>query len=143
MTALDTSRPVLLLGGGASTLAAARSLGSVGIRVVASGPKGCRAMQSRYCSSARPVPYGMDPQVYWRELLVDAPDEELDGTLILPGCDESLEFIEANHQSLRQRHIIEEFVPDLRCAMLDKFRTLELAGILADRIPRRRNRDQG
>jgi predicted ATP-grasp superfamily ATP-dependent carboligase len=124
---LDTSRPVLLLGGGASTLAAARSLGSAGIPVIASGPVGCRAMVSRYCAGARPVPHGVNPQAFWRRLLIDRPEEALAGTLILAGCDESLEFVEANHRVLRQRHLIEEFVPELRRAMLDKLQTLELA----------------
>jgi predicted ATP-grasp superfamily ATP-dependent carboligase len=123
---LDTSRPVLLLGGGASTLAAARSLGSAGIPVYASGST-CRAMKSRYCSLARPVPHGVKSQAYWRQILIDEPDERLAGSLLMPGCDESLEFIEAHHQALRQRYVVEEFVPELRRAMLDKLQTLELA----------------
>ena len=40
MRSLDTTRPVLLLGGGASTLAAARSLGGAGIPIYASGRSG-------------------------------------------------------------------------------------------------------
>lgn len=124
---LDTSRPVLLLGGGASTLAAARSLGSAGIRVVASGSIGCRAMKSRYCAGARPVPSGVNPQLFWRQILIEEPDEELEGSLIMAGCDESLEFVASNDQALRQRYLVQESVPDLRRAMLDKMQTLELA----------------
>jgi predicted ATP-grasp superfamily ATP-dependent carboligase len=131
---LDTSRPVLLLGGGASTLAAARSLGSAGIPVFASGST-CRAMKSRYCRLARPVPRGTNSQTYWRRILIDEPDEALAGSLIMPGCDESLEFVEANHQALRQRYVIEEFVPELRRAMLDKLQTLELARAAAVPTP--------
>ena len=127
MTSLDTSRPVLLLGGGASTLAAARSLGAAGIPVIASGTDGCRAMKSRYCAGARPISVNADPQVYWRRLLIEAPDPELAGSVILVGCDESLEFVEKNHEALRQYYVIEDFVPELRHAMLDKLKTLELA----------------
>lgn len=127
MTPLDTSWPVILLGGGASTLAAARSLGAAGISIIASGQAGCRAMQSRYCRSARPVPSGADPKAFWRRMLIEERDEALEGSVILVGCDASLEFVERERQALRQRYLFEEFVPELRRAMLDKLETLKLA----------------
>lgn len=127
MTKLDTARPVLLLGGGASTLAAARSLGKAGVPVYASGRSGCRAMRSRYCRLKLKVAEGDDAHRYWRELLIDRPDPQLAGAVILVGCDESLEFVEANEAALRRRYVVEEFRPELRRAMLDKFATLTLA----------------
>jgi D-aspartate ligase len=127
MSVVDTTRPVLLLGGGASTLAAARSLGKAGIPVYASGRSGCRAMHSRHCRLALPVPDGMEAQDYWEQILISDPDPKLIGCVILVGCDESLDFVEKREAALRQRHIVEEFRPELRQAMLDKLDTLVLA----------------
>jgi D-aspartate ligase len=127
MTAPDTSRPVLLLGGGASTLAAARSLGSAGIPVYVSGRAGCRAMRSRHCRLALPVPDNMEAPQYWETILISTPDPELAGCVIMVGCDESLEFVEAHEAELRKLYVVEEFLPDLRRAMLDKLDTLTLA----------------
>lgn len=127
MSVSDTTRPVLLLGGGASTLAAARSLGKAGIPVYASGRSGCRAMHSRHCRLALPVPDGMEAQQYWEQILISEPDPKLVGCVILVGCDESLDFVEKRAEALRQRFIVEEFRPELRQAMLDKLDTLVLA----------------
>jgi D-aspartate ligase len=127
MKSLDVSRPVVLLGGGASTLAAARSLGAAGIPVYVSGRSGCRAMRSRHCSLALPVHEGDDAHRYWQRLLISEPDPRLAGSVILVGCDESLEFVEANEAALRERYVVEEFLPNLRRAMLDKLETLALA----------------
>lgn len=127
MRVADTSRAVILLGGGASTLGAARSLGQAGIPVFASGPSGCRAMKSRYCTRAMPVPPGADAKRHWKDVLLGAPDPVLAGSVIMVGCDESLEFVEENHEALRRSYIVEDFVPELRRAMLDKRATLEMA----------------
>lgn len=127
MTSPDTSRPVLLLGGGASTLAAARSLGSAGIPIYVSGRTGCHAMRSRHCRMALPVPDREDAMQFWEKMLISAPHPKFEGCVIMVGCDESLEFVEAHDQELRKRYIVEEFVPDLRRAMLDKLDTLTLA----------------
>ncbi len=127
MTSPDTSRPVLLLGGGASTLAAARSLGSVKIPVYVSGRAGCHAMRSRYCRMALPVPDGMEAKQFWETILIITPDPKLAGCVIMVGCDESLEFVETHEIALREHYVVEEFFPDLRRAMLDKLDTLTLA----------------
>lgn len=127
MTSPDTSRPVLLLGGGASTLAAARSLGAAGIPVYASGRTGCRAMHSRHCRMALPVLNDMDASQFWEKLLIATPDPKLAGCLIMVGCDESLEFVETHEKALRERYVVEEFLPEMRRAMLDKLDTLTLA----------------
>jgi D-aspartate ligase len=127
MNSPDTSRPVLLLGGGASTLAAARSLGSAGIPVYVSGRAGCRAMRSRHCRLALQVPVGMEAPQFWQNILISTPDPKLSGCVIMVGCDESLEFVETHEAALREHYVVEEFLPDLRRAMLDKLDTLTLA----------------
>lgn len=127
MRSLDTTRPVLLLGGGASTLAAARSLGGAGIPIYASGRSGCRAMRSRFCKLSLPIPKGSDAHRFWEKLLISAPDPRLSGSMIMVGCDESLEFVEVHEAALRGRYMVEVFRPDLRRAMLDKLETLTLA----------------
>jgi len=124
---IDPSAPVILLGGRENTVALARNLGRLGVRVVASGRAGCRAMNSRYCSRALPVPAGVSAHEYWSEILLSNRYSELNGSLILVGCDESLEFVEANCEALRARYIVEHFIPELRRAMLDKQATLSLA----------------
>ena len=135
MKPLDTSRPVILLGGGASTLAAVRSLGKAGIRIYASGRAGCRAMRSRYCHKSIPVPAGTPVKQWWHRILIEKAQPELEGAVILVGCDESLEFVEENVDALRQRYLVEEFRPELRRAMLDKQATLELAREVGVPIP--------
>jgi D-aspartate ligase len=127
MNSPDTSRPVLLLGGGASTLAAARSLGSAGLKVYVSGRTGCRAMRSRHCRLAIPVPDGADAAQFWETILILEPDPRLAGCVIMVGCDESLEFVEKQELALRPHYVVEEFRPELREAMLDKLATLVLA----------------
>jgi len=127
VSTIDTSRQVILLGGGASTLAAARSLGQAGVSIVASGTSGCRAMQSRYCTRALPAPHGLPIQDHWREILLTNPAPGLEGSVILVGCDESLEFLEAHRDELCGLYLVEDFVPELRRAMLDKLETLRLA----------------
>ena len=127
MTSPDTSRAVLLLGGGASTLAAARSLGSAGIPVYVSGRAGCRALRSRHCRLALPVPVGMEAPQFWENILISTPDPKLAGCVIMVGCDESLQFVETHESALREHYVVEEFLPDLRRAMLDKLDTLTLA----------------
>ena len=117
MTSPDTSRPVLLLGGGASTLAAARSLGSAGIPIYVSGRVGCRAMRSRHCRLALPVPVGMEAPQFWDNILISTPDPRLAGCVIMVGCDESLKFVETHESALREHYVVEEFLPDLRRAM--------------------------
>jgi len=124
---IDSSTPVLLLGGGASTLAAARNLGRLGVPIIASGRSGCRAMNSQYCKKALPVPEGKTAHEHWSDILLSDQGSDLDGSVLFVGCDEALEFVEANHEALRVRYLVEDFIPELRRAMLDKQETLALA----------------
>lgn len=127
MIGIDSLTPVILLGGGANTVAIARNLGRLGVPIIASGLPGCRAMASKFCKRALPVPAGKTAHEHWSDILLSSETSDLDGNVIFVGCDESLEFIEANHEALRSRYIVEHFVPELRRTMLDKQATLALA----------------
>ena len=127
MTKIDTSTPVILLGGRENAVAVARNLGRSGVRVAASGLPGCRSMNSKYTRQSFPVPEGNTASHYWRKLLLEDQKDALKGSILFAFCDESLAFIEANHQALSEHYVVEEFVPELRRIMLDKQATLELA----------------
>lgn len=124
---MNSKPPVLLLGGHENTLAMARSLSELGIKVVASTHKKASIQYSRYCHklySARP---GEDFADYWRNLLLDAPRAELSGSVILSCGDEAVEFVALNRDRLARRYILEENIPELQLALLDKYQTFLLA----------------
>jgi len=54
--AIDTSTPVMILGGKENALSLVRSLGQQGITMRVSGPAACWGMASRYCHEAFRVP---------------------------------------------------------------------------------------
>jgi predicted ATP-grasp superfamily ATP-dependent carboligase len=124
---LDTSTPVILLGGRENTLAVARNLGGIGVPVYVSGRGACRAMHSRYCRNAFPVPLGRTADAFWRDLLLTGPRPELSGAVLISNCDESMAFIAAHGSELAKHYRVEQFRLDLRTAMLDKLETLKLA----------------
>lgn len=125
--ALDTSTPVLLLGGKENALAVARHLGRNGIPVYASGGAGNWAIRSRFCRKAYVIPAERDLEDYWAELLLEAPRPELAGVILFACCDEAIEFLAEHRDALALRYILEDADPALQLAMLDKQRTLELA----------------
>lgn len=122
--ALDTARPVLLLGGRENTLAVTRNFGRAGIPVYVSGKPGCQALFSRYCRRAFAVQRGDRADEAWLRLLIGNPPPELSGAIIIAMCDESLEFLSAYRRELGAHYTLNPFVPDLRRAMLDKQETL-------------------
>ncbi|WP_212524281.1 hypothetical protein [Actibacterium sp. MT2.3-13A] len=122
--ALETSTPVLILGGAANSAALARNFGRVGIPVSAAGKAGCLALYSRHCRRKYRAPDGGAIQDFWRDLLLDAPKPELEGSLIFALCDDSIEFVTTHHAALSQKYLLEGFDPALRREMLDKRATL-------------------
>jgi predicted ATP-grasp superfamily ATP-dependent carboligase len=124
---LDTSTPVILLGGRENTLAVVRNLGSLGVPIYVSGRAGCRAIHSRYCRTAFAVPGRETADAFWRDLLLTSPRPELAGAVLLSNCDESMEFIAAHGEDLARHYRMEQFRPELRTAMLNKLETLKLA----------------
>jgi predicted ATP-grasp superfamily ATP-dependent carboligase len=126
-TKLDTSTPVLLLGGRENALAVARHLGRLGVAVRASGEAGCWAMRSRYCREAFPVPAGMPAATYWRDLLLGKATSRLRHHVVWACNDEAVEFLADHQADLQQHYLLDAAEPHLLRAMLDKSRTLEMA----------------
>jgi len=124
---IDTSTPVLLLGGAENSLAVARHLGSRGITVRASGEAGCWAMRSRYCRERFPIPPGLPAGEYWRELMLTRANGHLRNHVVFACNDEAIEFLADYRDKLEEHCLLDDFVPELHLAMLDKMRTLELA----------------
>ena len=124
---LDTRTPVILLGGRENTVAVTRNLGRLGIPIYVSGRSGCRAMRSRHCLSAFPVPPDLPAGEFWKDLLLERLPHKLPGAVVIANCDESMAFVATHHGELTQKYRLEEFRPDLRRAMLDKLETLKLA----------------
>ncbi|MCB1380068.1 MAG: carboxylate--amine ligase [Alphaproteobacteria bacterium] len=123
---LDTSTPVLLLGGKENALSICRHLGSLGIPVRASGSASCWALYSRHCKQAFKVPRGIGQRDYWHRLLLDG-DDRLHGHILLAMSDDAIEFLNANRDRLAGNYILDEADPQLQADFLDKKRTLELA----------------
>ncbi|MAM63144.1 hypothetical protein [Maritimibacter sp. UBA3975] len=124
---LDTALPVLLLGGEANTLEVARHFGKTGIAVEISGGSDTWGMASWHCRRAYPVPSGTRTHDFWRALLL-ADDHSHDGHVLFAMCDDAIDFVLENEAALRDRYRLEKFDGQLRREMLDKQRTLELAG---------------
>ena len=126
MNTLNTSVPVLVLGGKENSLSIVRHLASHGIRVSASGPTNCWGLYSRHCAQRFRIPAGTGAAGYWHDLLL-AGKRYLDGHMLMPCSDEAIEFIATHHAELAKRYILDDGQPALRMALLDKKKTLELA----------------
>jgi D-aspartate ligase len=124
-----------VLGGQENAIAIARSLGRRGIRVTVSSRSHCLALRSRFCSTRLPVPDDVPSEEYWQHLLLDRRHPGLEGCVVLACSDEALEFIAAHQRDLETRYVLEENVPSLRRALLDKQRTMELARQVGIPVP--------
>lgn len=132
---INTSIPVLILGGKENSLSLARHLGCHGITVRVSGPANCWGMYSRYCRQRFLVPYGKSIVEFWKNLLLSPNDGRLHDHILFACSDEAIEFIAEHRQELEQYYRLEEAVPELHRALLDKRRTLELARDAGISIP--------
>jgi D-aspartate ligase len=126
MSDLNTSVPVLVLGGRENALSIVRHLSSHGIKVSVSAPVNCWGLHSRHCARAFRIPAGTDSAAYWDDLLLSA-DRSLDGHMLMPCSDDAIEFVADNHEALAGRYVLDEGQPDMRRALLDKRATLEMA----------------
>ena len=126
MKNLDTSVPVLVLGGKENSLSLVRHLSSHGIRVSVSGPANCWGLYSRHAAKRFRIPRAVDPANYWSDLLLSGR-HELDGHMVMPCSDHAITFIADNHAALAGRYVLDEGKPELRKALLDKQETLALA----------------
>ncbi|MEM7458273.1 MAG: hypothetical protein AAF331_02310 [Pseudomonadota bacterium] len=127
MSALETSVPVLLLGGRENALAVARNLGRLGVTIYSSGKLGSRSMDSKHCAQAFIIPDDTLAADHWHKLLLVEQNPKLRGCIIFACCDESLDFVQSNRDPLSEHYKLEDFVPEQRRVMLNKQATLEIA----------------
>ena len=118
---------VLLLGGHENTLAVARSLGDLGITVSVSTHRKSSIHYSRFCRKLYSAAAGEDLSVYWKNLLLEEPPLALQGNVILCCSDDAVEFVAVHHNELNARYVLEENLPQLQLALLDKYQTFLLA----------------
>ncbi len=119
--------PVIILGGSVNALSVARSLGRRGIEVYLSASEGRHVQYSRYCTKAFPFGRNVKGSDFWRELLLGPRGEALHGSVIFVCNDEAVGFIARHRSELAQHYRLDNSVPDLQLAMLDKLETLALA----------------
>ncbi|GAB1257181.1 hypothetical protein NBRC116494_16830 [Aurantivibrio plasticivorans] len=120
-------KQVLLLGGAENTLAIARSLSSIGVKVSISSDEKSGAKYSRCCSQFYSPGSNQDLPSLWREILLENPREELVGRVVLCCSDEAIDFVSRNHEKLSSQYLLEINDPDLQLSLLDKFATVEMA----------------
>jgi D-aspartate ligase len=118
--------PVILLGGEAIALSAARSYGRRGIRVyVLDGPTSY-ARHSRYATWI-PAATGSSVQEEWLEWLTNGANRLIPGALLLPCCDDGLELIARHRGELERTFVMAEADDSVTLALLDKEQTSRLA----------------
>ncbi len=132
---LDTTTPVLILGGKENARSVTRHLGSLGIPVRVSGPPSCWALYSRHCTEAFRVPKGETQASFWKRLLL-GNDGKLNGHIVLAMSDDAIQFLTTNRESLNARYILDHADAELQRDFLDKLRTLELADAAGVDAPR-------
>ena len=129
--------PALVLGGSSNALAVVRSLGRDGIRVSHSGPTGSSAAHSKHCYASFPIRDRDRVQEGWKELLLGADSSPLDGAVLLACDDHAIEFLANCRDELSARYILDDSVPELMLAMLDKAKSMELAAKAGIPVPAR------
>ncbi len=124
---LDTSTPVLVLGGKENALSIVRRFGRLGIKTRVSGPADCWGRYSRYCAQSLPIPRGQTAADYWSDLLLSGKTPHLHGSLIICCSDVAIEFVAANREKLAEYYLLGSGNAGLQKALLDKKETLILA----------------
>ncbi len=124
---IDTSTPVLILGGKENALSIVRRFGNLGIKTRVSGDVDCWGRYSRYCAQSLPVPRGAAAADFWAGLLLSEKSQDLYGSLIICCSDVAIEFVAANRKELARHYLLGEGDAGLQNALLDKRKTLELA----------------
>jgi predicted ATP-grasp superfamily ATP-dependent carboligase len=127
--------PVVVLGGSTNALSIARSLGRIGVAVHVSVTEGGPASYSRYRARVYPIPPRCPAQEHWARLLLPSPSG-LEGSVLFVCNDDAVEFIARHRDGLAGRYVLDDAVPGVQQAMLDKRRTLELAAAAGIGIPR-------
>ena len=124
---MDTSTPVLILGGKENSLSIVRRFGKLGIKTRVSGSVDCWGRYSRYCTQSLPVPKGTAAADFWAELLLSGNTPDLHGSVVICCSDDAIEFVAANRKELARHYLLGAGTAGLQNALLDKRETLELA----------------
>ena len=127
--------PVLILGGWENSLSVARNLARKHIPVRLSADASCPALRSRFCKARYVIPSNEPADSYWGHLLLGSDSAELRGSVLLACGDNAVEFVAKNRAQLAPMYILDDSVPAVQLAMLDKQRTLELAHAAGCGIP--------
>lgn len=133
---LDTSTPVLLLGGKENALSIARNLGRRGVTVRASGRANCWALYSRYCAERFSISASECHAEAWDRLLLSSQSARLHGHIVFPLSDEAIEYVAERQHLLSAHYVLDPATASMRADFLDKQRTLELAEEAGFDIPR-------
>lgn len=122
----------MLLGGGDTALAVARSLGDAEVRVYALGSGFDSVRFSRGCETFVRLGRGAGIQERWLEWLSSAPV----GSVVLPCEDEGLELVGRNRELLLELGLVPfEADDDVLLAMLDKRATYRRASAIGIEVP--------
>jgi len=124
---IEKKPPVLILDGYENALSLTRSFGRRGIDVYLSTAKDAIAMFSKYCNKSFPYPNKETVYKFWTDLLVNNNNRVPHGSVIFPCNDYAVEFVAKNRSVLEKAFILDDFVPEIHLAMLDKKKTLQLA----------------
>ena len=128
--------PLLLLSGGKGPLSIVRSLGKRNIPVSVSAMPDSHALRSRFCKDRYIIPEGEEEESYWGNLLLGSDKSDLRGSVIFAGSDRSVAFLANHRDELEKAYIIDDFIPEIHLAMLDKQKTMELASSVGCPLPR-------
>lgn len=127
MNSNKTNQPeVLLLGGEANSLSAARSLGSMGITVNIAAPSISCAAKSKYIKHHYIQPADTSRADFYHDLLLN---QEVipTGTVVFACGDHSISMVARHKHELRQKYILDLQPPETQLDLLNKQKTLDLA----------------
>ncbi len=119
--------PALILGGQENALAVVRSLSKKGVSVSVSAFENARVLKSRFCKGKYVVPKDVTTTEYWSNLLLGDQQTNLKGSVIFACSDDAIQFLVENRDKLEDDYILDDFVPSIHKALLDKQETLRLA----------------
>lgn len=120
----DHLPPVILLGGGANALSAARNLGADGIKVYTLNYGTAPARYSRFCEWISVEGNGVDA---WTRYLLGPDSDHLRGAVILACSDEGIELIAKHREKLLEKFMLDDSDSAAQLCMLNKLSTYQQA----------------
>ena len=117
---------VLLLGGAANSVSAARSLGKRNIKVSIAAPGKSFAAKSKYIKNHYVQPEGMDTMDFYYDLLLQQKCIKPE-TVIFACEDHAISVVAKNKTALTKKYILDIQKPQHQLDLLDKQKTLDLA----------------